>query len=105
MMTALVSPSPFITAVTAFNTFHNFLSDNHGAKGAAIDPADVVDLDKLFPEEDFPYHSDFAFPFMFNSLEEEEPVEAEHREYSAGIHCCPNRGVLLSTKFIFIKNY
>ena len=84
-MAALVSSSPFIAAVTAFNTFHNFLGDNRGPKGGAIDPADVVDLDKLFPEEDFPYHSDFAFPFMFNSLEEEQ-VEAEHRGYSAGMH-------------------
>ena len=58
-----------------------------------LDALDVVDLERLFPEEDFPYTSDFAIPFMsVNSIsdgyyeeeQEEEVVEAEHRGYNTG---------------------
>ena len=49
-------------------------------------------MHRLFPEEDFPYTSDFAIPFMSaNSIsdgyydeEEDEQVEAEHRGYRTG---------------------
>ena len=40
------------------------------SRNGNIDPSDVVNLDELFPEEDFPYESGFAFknfPFSFNS--------------------------------------
>ena len=65
----------------------------HHPKGT-IDALDVVDLERLFPEEDFPYTSDFAIPFMSaNSISDgyyEE--EAEHRGYKTGwrvekFHC------------------
>ena len=59
-----------------------------------LDALDVVDMERLFPEEDFPYTSDFAFPFMAaNSISDgfyeehdqnEEAVEAEHRGYKTG---------------------
>ena len=55
-----------------------------------LDALDVVDLERLFPEEDFPYTSDFAIPFMAaNSIsngfyEEEQEDEAEHRGYKTG---------------------
>ena len=77
-----------MAAVTAFNTFHNFLTE--GDSKGTIDVMDVVDLDRLFPEEDFPYTSDFAIPFMsVNSIndgfyEEQERVDAEHGGYTTG---------------------
>ena len=43
---------------------------NPAARNGNIDPSDVVNLEELFPEEDFPYESGFAFknfPFSFNS--------------------------------------
>ena len=56
-----------------------------------LDALDVVDLERLFPEEDFPYTSDFALPFMSaNSIsdgfyeEHEQAEEAEHRGYKTG---------------------
>ena len=45
---------------------------NPAARNGNIDPSDVVNLEELFPEEDFPYESGFAFknfPFSFNSEE------------------------------------
>ena len=40
------------------------------SRNGNIDPSDVVNLDELFPEDDFPYESGFTFknfPFSFNS--------------------------------------
>ena len=66
---------------------------------------DFVDLDRLFPEEDFPYTSDFAIPFMFNSIDEEyeeherqvaqhkrqaqRQAQAEHRLFRTGLYRAP----------------
>ena len=49
---------------------------NPAARNGNIDPSDVVNLEELFPEEDFPYESGFAFknfPFSFNSDSEGGP--------------------------------
>ena len=58
-----------------------------------LDALDVVDMERLFPEEDFPYTSDFAFPFMsansisdgfYEEHEQDKEAEAEHRGYKTG---------------------